>query len=900
MTVLSLLIEGALKATLLFGAAGLVAFALRGATASLRHLIWSCSLVGMLAVPALSLVVPRWQLGIIAAPGEAAVRPPLDLTPSKLPVLDRTVTTADPIDVAEAAVGVSTPASSSAADHSSTRDWTTSLVLLWLGGVAAGLITIAGGLLTLRRIARRSRTLVDPEWTQLALEISRDLGIARPVRLMIAESAAMPATWGIIRPTVLLPADAESWNEERRRVVLLHELAHVRRKDSLMQVVAQFCCAVYWFHPGVWYTAGKLRSERELACDEHVLGAGMNACDYAAHLLEIATRLRAPANTSLAVAMARRSQLEGRLVAILTDNSSARFKATPRTRAATVAALVTLTLPLAAMRPWKTLVTEPAPEAMRHALVTEPSPKVEPPVTMAAPTDTFRWKGIVPPGKWVEVLADYSDIQIELSRSNQVEILAIRKTGAPGSYRIAMENTSSGPHFCLVSATANESKPCERTGSGELKNGLSGTRVDFLVKLPAGVGASVHTSRGNIAAEGVQSYVWGTSGQGDISIVTTDLAEASTTVGSISAQFGRRSWRQDLEFFTDRGDVTVVAPTDANMMVQVETGLGKATSEFGGKPTSFGVGERIMSRIGSRIGSRGGMLTLRSGRGNVELKRGSRAVAEASSMRVDETMVVDIADAVTHLDTITRIVEVDAPLSSVDPKPNPNPKPDYNANPDLGYDPNPNPAYDPDENPIPEIDAAQANARGVTGELVPVSIPKDLVSRFSNATIRGWPDARAIARLRDIAATHVKKHPNDYVRERSEWALTLVKNGEIVSPLRAALSSSDWRIRAYAAWALGETQDPRGRDALTAALADAHWRVRMHAAAGLERIGGAQTVPPLIVALSDRYWQVRAAAVDALAAIGDRRAVSRLQTMAARDPHSAVRYEAQAALERLR
>src|SRR4029078_12794075 len=100
--------------------------------------------------------------------------------------------------------------------------------------------------------------------------------------------------------------------------MLLHELAHVKRNDCLTQIIAQICCAVYWFHPGVWYSARRLRSERELACDEHVLDVGVNACDYAAHLLDIARVCKAPFGTSAAaVAMARPSQLEGRLLAIL-------------------------------------------------------------------------------------------------------------------------------------------------------------------------------------------------------------------------------------------------------------------------------------------------------------------------------------------------------------------------------------------------------------------------------------------------------------------------------------------------------------------------------------------------------------------------------------------------------
>jgi hypothetical protein len=305
---------------------------------------------------------------------------------------------------------------------------------LWLGGVVAGLITTAGGLLTLRRITQGSRTLAEPEWTQLVSKISRDLGITRPVRVVIAQSAAMPATWGIFRPTVLLPADADSWNEERRRVVLLHELAHVRRKDALMQVVAQFCCAVYWFHPGVWYAARKLRSERELACDEHVLGAGVNACDYAAHLLEIARRFRTPADTSLAVAMARPSQLEGRLVAILSETSEVRFKATPRARAATVVALVTLSLPVAAMRPWKTPLAEPSPKA---AAVT----------TAETPADAIRWKGIVPAVKGIEALAESVTGQEETGLRKDTTQFGASRIADPNPNPIPLYNPNPNPGY---------------------------------------------------------------------------------------------------------------------------------------------------------------------------------------------------------------------------------------------------------------------------------------------------------------------------------------------------------------------------------------------------------------------------------------------------------------------
>jgi HEAT repeat protein len=260
------------------------------------------------------------------------------------------------------------------------------------------------------------------------------------------------------------------------------------------------------------------------------------------------------------------------------------------------------------------------------------------------------------------------------------------------------------------------------------------------------------------------------------------------------------------------------------------------------------------------------MLTLRTGRGVIELKRGGRAFGDVSDMQ-------------TISDNSLR--------SSEDPKPNPNPNPEYNPDPNLNPD-------------VEEATDASSGPDDPTGERVPVTIPDNLISRFSDAAIRSWPDARAIARLRDIAATHVKQHPADFVRERAEWALTLVRNGEIVTPLRSALTSGDWRVRAYAAMELGETRDPRAADPLIEALRDPHWRVRMHAAAGLQRIGGASAVNGLISVLTDSYWQVRISAIDALAAIGDRRAVGPLRTMAERDSRWMVRDQARNALERIR
>ena len=155
-----------------------------------------------------------------------------------------------------------------------------------------------------------------------------------PVRLLRGRPKSMPMAWGLLRPAVVLPEDAEGWSVEQRRAVLTHELGHVKRHDCLTQALAQAACAVYWFHPLAWIAAWRLRVERERACDDLVLRAGASGPDYADHLLQLARGARARAGPAWALAMARPSQLEGRLLAILDPSLDRRgpTRARPRSR----------------------------------------------------------------------------------------------------------------------------------------------------------------------------------------------------------------------------------------------------------------------------------------------------------------------------------------------------------------------------------------------------------------------------------------------------------------------------------------------------------------------------------------------------------------------------------------
>ena len=166
---------------------------------------------------------------------------------------------------------------------------------------------------------------------------------------MRSERDVMPLTFGTIAPTIVLPASADDWTDNRRRAVLLHELSHVARRDCLVQRIAACACALYWPHPGVWWAAKRLRAEQELACDDRVLASGAAARDYAGHLLDIAHAFRAAPAPATALGMARARQLERRLLAIL-DEARNRAALGRGRGSLLVAVAVAVFLPMAAVR----------------------------------------------------------------------------------------------------------------------------------------------------------------------------------------------------------------------------------------------------------------------------------------------------------------------------------------------------------------------------------------------------------------------------------------------------------------------------------------------------------------------------------------------------------------------
>jgi beta-lactamase regulating signal transducer with metallopeptidase domain len=317
----------------------------RRTSAATRHLVWTLTVVALLLLPILSAVLPGWRVPIRLM---ATAAPDAAETGQRARLASPLMTGSD-AGVSSLAVGRSA-GSLPTAGRGIDIPWSTALAALYAAGVLLLLARLIVEQVTIQRLARRATAMSDPEITRLLLECAQRMGVRRPLRLLRSGERTMPMVFGTRAPAIVLPDVADTWSQDRRRAVLLHELAHVARYDCLTQLTAAVACAVYWIHPGVWWTARRLRVERELACDDRVLTAGIHAREYAGHLLDLAYSLdgrRAPAT---AASMARPRQLEGRMLAML---DTARNRAAPARRSylAGIAIMTALLAPLAGAEP---------------------------------------------------------------------------------------------------------------------------------------------------------------------------------------------------------------------------------------------------------------------------------------------------------------------------------------------------------------------------------------------------------------------------------------------------------------------------------------------------------------------------------------------------------------------
>jgi beta-lactamase regulating signal transducer with metallopeptidase domain len=265
-------------------------------TASLRHLAWVAGFGALLLLPLLLAVVPsHFSLAIAAPAAVPAVQTHVVAIPQ----------TADASVIAAPVVAASLPQPE--AFYFDAAMLVRTLILVWLVGVFAIVLRGALAFVGLDRLRRNS-----------VGHIFRALpNFAKGYDIRIAPDECGPVTWGFARPIILLPMSADYWPTERVTAVLLHEIAHIRRRDSPTQMLSLMVCALYWPNPFVWIGARAMRREAEIAADDAVIVSGVRPSYYAAELVHLASQFRRPRPALLNVPMAERAALEARVESIL-------------------------------------------------------------------------------------------------------------------------------------------------------------------------------------------------------------------------------------------------------------------------------------------------------------------------------------------------------------------------------------------------------------------------------------------------------------------------------------------------------------------------------------------------------------------------------------------------------
>jgi beta-lactamase regulating signal transducer with metallopeptidase domain len=243
--------------------------------AALRHLLWLSAFAMLLILPLLALLVPAQVMTL--DPGPA------------IPVV---VTMAAPVTATYA---------ESWSLEGIISAMLAPLCALWLAGMVFHLSRLALGAYGLHRLYARSTAFAGMDDVRLG-----DGG---------------PMTFGLRKPVILLPRAAAHWPQARLDAVLRHERAHIRRHDSITQLLAELACAFYWPNPLVWLGARRLRRDAEIAADDAVLASGLQASAYATQLVQVAAEF-AGSPRLMAMAMAAGSTLEARVTSVLSPEPS--------------------------------------------------------------------------------------------------------------------------------------------------------------------------------------------------------------------------------------------------------------------------------------------------------------------------------------------------------------------------------------------------------------------------------------------------------------------------------------------------------------------------------------------------------------------------------------------------
>jgi beta-lactamase regulating signal transducer with metallopeptidase domain len=361
-TALTILLDLGLKSAVILTLALLGQVLIWRSSAAARHLLWASTLGATLAMPLFSLALPQWRVlpiwdnqvtATAPAPALANLEPqqPLLAHADEMPAA---IENAPPSDVSVASAAEVLPT----ADAHAVLSPSEAVLAVWLVGVVWLLLPFVIGVFSLRRMLVMAQPVTAGSLFDGVAQLADASRIRRP-RLYTGQSGAMPMVWGVTRSNLLLPQEAPQWEPARLRSVLLHELAHIQRRDQLTQALGRLARALYWYNPLAWLAVRRLRIEQECACDDYVLRDGVKPSDYAEQLLGLSALVQLPAAANAVVMAMAQGRLESRVRGILNTGRNCRGMSR-RLAAASVFLAVIVAVPLAMIQVRKATAAFPA------------------------------------------------------------------------------------------------------------------------------------------------------------------------------------------------------------------------------------------------------------------------------------------------------------------------------------------------------------------------------------------------------------------------------------------------------------------------------------------------------------------------------------------------------------
>ncbi len=280
------------QSTLLVGVFALVALGMRRSSPSLRYWVWQIAAIKLL-------VMPLWGVSILLpAPSDRDTGASSKASP---PARSEGEIGSRPDDWRRAfdqdATADGRPSEARKGWLGSLPvDWHAWLLIGWGLAIAGQVAAIAHQRELLKRLLCRATPAADPALIALVAELSGRIGLRRQPEVMTADGEGSPFVCGLHRPTLVLPRGlVGSLDPESLRSVLLHELAHIRRRDLLWDWIPASVRLLYFFLPAAHYIVYRARLERELACDQAAMVLnGQDAASYASTLIEVVSRSSTP------------------------------------------------------------------------------------------------------------------------------------------------------------------------------------------------------------------------------------------------------------------------------------------------------------------------------------------------------------------------------------------------------------------------------------------------------------------------------------------------------------------------------------------------------------------------------------------------------------------------------